>query len=1043
MGKEHAYTIDLTSYTPATIYVAVQAIDAQHAGSVWSQEATVVHDLVPTAFALDRTTINFNETAVLTFTALPEGYTHAWTVQDGSYVQSPESATKLILSFTSGGEKTITHTVTTPNGGTLTASATIQVMPAGVGEPILFVNQWGSSDLPVYFSMPMADYNFDGRLDGIKGSNSSVMTVMDGTNTDQMYNQAPGLWNTNIPYGSIKWYDYNRDGALDLITSSSSDYGVLYHDATLPTLTARQTDNNLLYFFEYYSNSYNGKPFGRDMTHNGLYDSWMHSNRPELIELNGTAEPDWKQFTVDGDADLFQTMFQNDGQYLLYADFDHDGFTDIAAYPRHDDGTHDSKLNVFYNRGNAHFEQHDIPFTQSLTYTEWGYNMRLEDLNGDSYLDILLSASSSDDPMGIAVMWNNANQSFSAPLALPNADKLSYSNSGVLTDLDNNGYTDIIASIENPIYGEEHRGVYVWYMGAEGLLMHGFLLPDVQYSYEISIVNIAAGDRRLLVSNALYPIVAQADARPAAPTNIQASMTNEGLLITWDAAVDDHTPANLMRYNLAVKQQGATSYLISPQNGLNANAAFLPDYDYIEGTSYLIPTSYLNNGNYEITLQALDRQDQLSFFSETTVVPVTRNPIEVPSFVCADEDITVSYRGSETTGTPVWNFGDGVTKSGSGFGPYTVYWLSGGEKTVTLTLNGQTYTQTVTVDNIKSIEVSIPTVLYEETQASASVPEGIEYQWFASIASIDNGELYPINQYGIVLPTTTVFANYDKRLTAQGLNVTAHYVRNATNKTLVGQDVKLYLKVTNANYCEHYFYTSVTVLASTNIPTLTLVTTDASAHNVINWTNADAFTSVNVYKEGNSLNDFQLIGSAEASAGTYTDNTSDASQKAERYRLTGVTANGNESPESAIHKTVHLTINRGVQSGTYNLIWNEYAGATVSSYIILRGASPSSLTSIATVAASNTSYTDQAPDNNLPYYAIEYILSAPASAPGKAKAPANGISGRSNVVDRRNAEQGIEELPVGKDGVHKVLIDGQIYILRDDNIYTLDGQLVR
>lgn len=1054
MGKEHAYTIDLTSYTPATIYVAVQAIDAQHAGSVWSQEATVVHDLVPTAFALDRSTINFNETAVLTFTALPEGYTHAWTVQDGSYVQSPESATKLILSFTSGGEKTITHTVKTPNGGTLTASATIQVMPAGVGEPILFVNQWGSSDLPVHFSMPMADYNFDGRLDGIKGSNSSVMTVMDGTNTDQMYNQAPGLWNTNIPYGSIKWYDYNRDGALDLITSSSSDYGVLYHDATLPTLTARQTDNNLLYFFDFHQSeqgtSYEGKPFGRDMTHNGLHDMWMgvwanSSNHYELIELNGTAEPDWKQFAVNGDAEVFKSLFRDNGSYLLYADFDHDGFTDIAGYVRHDDGTYESKLYVFYNRGDARFEQHDIPFAQSPAYCEWGYAMALEDLNGDSYLDILIGASSSDDPMGIAVMWNNANQSFSAPLALPNADKLSYSNSriGVLTDLDNNGYTDIIASVENPIYGEEHRGVYVWYMGAEGLLTHGFLLPDVQYSYDISMVNIAAGDRRLLVSNALYPIVAQTDERPAAPTNIQASMTNEGLLITWDAAVDDHTPVNLMRYNLAVKQQGATTYLISPQNGLNANAAFLPDYDYIEGTSYLIPTAYLANGNYEIALQALDRQDQLSFFSETVTVPVTRNPIEVPSFVCADKDVTVTYRGTETTGTPVWNFGGGVIKSGSGFGPYTVYWLSGGEKTVTLTLNGQTYTQTFTVDNLKSIEVSIPTVLYEETPASASVPDGIEYQWFASIASIDNGALYPINQYGIVLPTTTVFANYDKRLSAQGLNVTAHYVRNATDKTLVGEEVKLYLKVTNANYCEHYFYSDVTVLASTNIPTLTLVTTDASAHNVINWTNADAFTTVNVYKEGNSLNDFQLIGFAEASAGTYTDNTSDASQKAERYRLTGVTADGNESPESAIHKTVHLTINRGVASGTFNLIWNEYAGASISSYIILRGATPTSLTSIATVAASNTSYTDQAPVDEQPYYAIEYILPAAASAPGKAKAPANGISGRSNVVDRRNAEQGIEEIPVGMNGVYKVLIDGQIYILRGDNIYTLDGQLVR
>lgn len=42
----------------------------------------------------------------------------------------------LRLSFTSGGAKTITHTVKTPNGGTLTASATIHVLPAGVGEPL-------------------------------------------------------------------------------------------------------------------------------------------------------------------------------------------------------------------------------------------------------------------------------------------------------------------------------------------------------------------------------------------------------------------------------------------------------------------------------------------------------------------------------------------------------------------------------------------------------------------------------------------------------------------------------------------------------------------------------------------------------------------------------------------------------------------------------------------------------------------------------------------------------------------------------------------
>ena len=121
------------------------------------------------------------------------------------------------------------------------------------------------------------------------------------------------------------------------------------------------------------------------------------------------------------------------------------------------------------------------------------------------------------------------------------------------------------------------------------------------------------------------------------------------------------------------------------------------------------------------------------------------------------------------------------------------------------------------------------------------------------------------------------------------------------------------VEVTNANGCVWNFRTNVTVLASTNIPMLTLITTDASGHNVISWSNAEAFQTINVYKEGTSLNDFQLIGSTNATDGSFIDANSDATQKAERYRLTGVTADGSESPESTIHKTVHLTINRGVE----------------------------------------------------------------------------------------------------------------------------------
>ena len=620
MGKEHSYTIDLRTYAPATVHVAVQAIDAQHSGSAWSQEATAAHTYLPVDFTLDRNTINLNETAVLTFTALPEGYTHAWTVQDGDYVTD---GSKLVLSFTSGGDKTITHTITAPDNSTALATATITVLPAGVGEALTFTftDEGGSRKQPVDTDSPMADYNFDGRMDGIKSDNNT-MTVMEGVPTESLFAKAAGLWNTNLNPGKVLWYDYNRDGAIDLLTFSGNTwngtYGILYHDATQPTLTAQQEDDNLLYLFEYNQSgmnpedNYSGSSFRHDLTHNGLYDNLMMnpSNHYQLIELDGNGGNEWKQFTVNGDAELFQSILGQVGNNVLFADFDRDGFTDIAAYHRNDNGTYNNRLDLFYNRGNAHFEQAAIPFSQGLEESFWGYGMQLADLNGDGYLDLIVRPSSveSGEQDYLAVLWNNANQSFSAPQKMPNSEALNYSYETLskLADLDNNGYPDLVAAVKNPAAGENHTGTYVWYMGAEGLLSHGFIIPDAsEYGGSVQPVDIAAGDRRLLVNGAqLYTVVAQADERPAAPTGLQAQMTEEGLLVTWNAAIDDHTPAALMRYNLAVKQQGAATWLISPQNGLNTTAAYLPDYDYIEATQFLIPTTYLRVGNYEIAIQA-------------------------------------------------------------------------------------------------------------------------------------------------------------------------------------------------------------------------------------------------------------------------------------------------------------------------------------------------------------------------------------------------------------------------------------------------------
>ena len=953
-----------------------------------------------------------------------------------------------MLRFPTGGYKTITHIVTMPDGAKDSASVVLSVTPAAVDSAITLTDVQKN-----ILRYPLADYTYDGLSDGLN------TVVYEGDNTE-LFKQALGMWNSGLLADGestspeyVRWYDWNRDGHVDLLyhiySRSGQSYAHLLHDPAVSALTAKEYDNERLPYFLGYSytnyTTYSYFSLKSDMQHVGFEECVLNTTAPnekdvdtKLINFNDDGTISQKDFTIIGDANQFNQLMRNGSEYIFVKDFDHDGFADIAGigamnttYASYDE------LPVFYNKGNGVYEQHNIPYPESLP--RYG-NTYLEDLNGDGFQDLIVAHSNywdmNTEDSYTFVLWNNNNQSFTKQI-LPNSTA-PYEYQCVFTDVDNNGYLDVVA----PLMTEETNvyNIYVWYMNADGLFSHGVLIPEVKFDDGVKDIYLSQNAHYLYAGeDQLYPVIAVADERPAAPTNIQATMTEAGLLLTWDAAVDDHTPAVLMRYNLSMKLQGASTYLFSPQNGGNDQAMYIPGYNYINATRFLIPKSVLSNGTYELAIQAIDNQNKMSLFSPMQTVQVARNPIEVEKTGCSYTYTSVSYHGSETIGTPVWNFDGAVIEEGSGFGPYTVYWQTGGKKTITLTLGETVYTDTITIENPYELPIYVPNELYEGTPMTVEVPEGVTGAWYAKIN--DDTEWHEVDANGVLYTGYVIV--YDKRLVADGLTITAQQVSGKTS--LCDETVQLKFVFTTTTGCTGYYEGIVTVKSSTNIPTLTLVTTDANGHNQISWTNVETFATVNVYKEGTTLNKFDYIGEAAASAGSFVDANSDATQKAERYRITGVTADGNESPTSEIHKTVHLTINRGVQNGTYNLIWNEYEGASIVSYNILRGASPTSLSQIATVAAPNTSYTDQTPDDDRPYYAIEYVLPAAANAPAvnAHRTPATNLTGRSNVVDRRSAEQSIGEVPTDQVPYTKVLIDGQIYILRGDKIYTIQGQEVK
>lgn len=893
MGKNHSYTIDLTSYAPGTIYVAIQAIDAQHTGSSWSEEATVQHVALPN-FTLSKSTVNLNEKVTVSFPALSDGYTQTWSY--GNAIKSDETATSMTLSFAESGEKNIMRTITS-DGKSSVYSLILTVLPTALGDTL---------DCPFpYQYLNAADYNYDGYLDYVGADN----TVMQSTAINSA-TQAIALWNTNVK-GDVRWLDWNKDGHVDLLLKDVNTYYILAHNGS-NSLSTKAEDPMLVSLFT-----------------------------PSTASLE--------------DALVLETI-DNVWQY--------------------------TGLNLEWNG-----EEVVVPFEQRIARNDCS-EPQLADFNSDGYQDLIAKRNSDG---AIYILWNRQNEFFSAPFILPLGDLDSYYRMQDLTlvDVDNNGYLDVTVNAPHKAIHMSSTAVYVWYMDAEGLMAQSFINDEsnllIQMPGELFVSNSRYGE----AIGSITRVIGNPNITPTAPMNVRAAQTEEGLLIQWDAATDDHTPTEMLRYNLSVKhagQSGADAYVISPQNGRHANAAFLPGYEYVNATRYLIPADQLTAGDYEISLQTIDLRCAMSAFTTPLSVHFDRLVIEAPVTACANVATTVTYMGESSTQTPVWEFDGATILSGTGFGPYNVQWETAGVKTITLTLGTEVYTRTIQIDEAQA-NVALPSVLFRNHDMTIALPQGHTAAWGLFIGST----YHDVTARGI--------DNVDPQLTASG-NVL--HAGDGIGTDITTFNLTLVLTLANANGCATTIQQAIQIVEEDQLPSIRLVTADADGHHKIEFdVPSSLFPQLQILKETNILNQFVELATVAAADGIYTDLSSNAAQKADRYAVRGVMADGTPVPMSAPHQTVHMTINRGLQEGTYNLIWNGYQGANIVTYNILRGTSDDALTQIASVAASVLSYTDDAPVDEQPIYAIEYVLGTQAAyAPRRVMTTATQLSGRSNTANR-------------------------------------------
>jgi len=212
------------------------------------------------------------------------------------------------------------------------------------------------------------------------------------------------------------------------------------------------------------------------------------------------------------------------------------------------------------------------------------------------------------------------------------------------------------------------------------------------------------------------------------------------------------------------------------------------------------------------------------------------------------------------------------------------------------------------------------------------------------------------------------------------------------------------LTIITDNGCKASDEVSVT-LKKMNAIEICMVGMDSTEKNKISWNQpkSKVIDSVFIYKETNVLNNFIKIAGVAYAKGRFIDSTSQPNVKSEKYKISTLDSCGSESFQSTSHKTMHLSINKGLGT-SWNLIWEGYEGFVVPTYSIYRGIDKSNLQFRDAVSGTSTQYTDFNPPPGLLYYQVEVINPHPCSSANEASIRSNVITGNAVGINELSNE---------------------------------------
>ncbi len=330
-----------------------------------------------------------------------------------------------------------------------------------------------------------------------------------------------------------------------------------------------------------------------------------------------------------------------------------------------------------------------------------------------------------------------------------------------------------------------------------------------------------------------------------------------------------------------------------------------------------------------------------------------------------------------------------------GVSPYSYSWSTGATGNQISSLNLGAYTVTASDANSCSLtkhfsvsEIGAPTVIVDNI--------------YNGTCGNSDGAIY-ISVYGSYSEYTFLWSN------------------GAQTEDLVGVNPGTYsVTVSDEGGCSAVQVATIPAdMPESNPICLVSVDTETSYNEVV-WEKqyTEGVSHYNVYKEGSQSGVYAVVGTVDVDEeSVFVDTLSNVLQRSWRYKLSVVDVCGVESVLSDYHKSMHLTINLGLNNNI-NLIWNHYEGFEYDTYYIYR-LSANGWELIDEVPSNLNSYTDFNPiKDEVLHYMIE-VQHPFGCTPTKA--------GRN--TSRSNVSNGVKS---SSDNTSIIMLDGN---LSDFNLF--------